>query len=296
MSEQEPITLTEVFSVTPGEIYDSWLDAERHGAMTGSTASFESQPLSEGSAFTAWDGYIRGRMLELDNGRRMLMSWRSEDYPEEAADSTVEVQLESVDGGTRLTLTHSVIPAGQRDDYIAGWKDFYFEPMHRYFTTHVDEPTGPEVSLEEVGAEGATGAPTDTLYVEDVEVQPPAVVEVTETTVTTLRPVVDDEAWGEEPTEPAKPVTHVAAKAPAKKAAPKKKAAAPKAAPKKAAAKKAAPKKAAQTKKKPAKKAAAKKAVAKKPAKKAAAKKAAPKKPAKKAGKAKPAKKKGARR
>jgi activator of HSP90 ATPase len=35
--------------------------------------------------------------------------------------------------GTRVTIIHSEIPAGQGEGYKKGWKDFYFKPMKKYF-------------------------------------------------------------------------------------------------------------------------------------------------------------------
>ncbi len=141
MSEQEPIVLSELFPVSPEALYAAWLDADAHGAMIGSGATISGH---EGGEFTAWDGYISGRFLKLEPGQRLTMSWRSEDYPPEAADSTVEVTLEAVPEGTRMTLRQEAIPPGQRDDYVDGWREFYLEPMLRYFSGSGDATAGAE--------------------------------------------------------------------------------------------------------------------------------------------------------
>jgi len=44
------------------EIYEAWLDSEKHSAFTGSPAKIERKV---GSEFSAWDGYIKGKNLEL---------------------------------------------------------------------------------------------------------------------------------------------------------------------------------------------------------------------------------------
>ena len=142
MSEQEPIVLSELFPVSPEALYAAWLDADAHGAMIGSGATISGG--HEGGEFTAWDGYISGRFLKLEPGQRLTMSWRSEDYPPEAADSTVEVTLEAVPEGTRMTLRQEAIPPGQRDDYVDGWREFYLEPMLRYFSGSGDATAGAE--------------------------------------------------------------------------------------------------------------------------------------------------------
>ena len=35
-----------------------------------------------GGKFTAWDGYIFGKYLELDDGKRVVQEWTSTDFPE----------------------------------------------------------------------------------------------------------------------------------------------------------------------------------------------------------------------
>jgi activator of HSP90 ATPase len=45
----------------------------------------------------------------------------------------VEILLERMKDGTRLTLRHSNIPEGQAESYKQGWEDFYFKPMKEYF-------------------------------------------------------------------------------------------------------------------------------------------------------------------
>ena len=55
-----------VFDASPEVIYDTWLDSEGHAAMIGS-AALASQEV--GGEFTAHDGYISGKNLELVSGR-----------------------------------------------------------------------------------------------------------------------------------------------------------------------------------------------------------------------------------
>ena len=112
-------------------IYKAWLDSTEHGDFTGSPAEIDPKI---GGSFSAWDGYIEGVTLELAPYHRILQSWRADDFPPEASDSRLEVLLEVVPEGTRLTLVHSNIPDGQAAEFKQGWEDFYFTPMKAYFT------------------------------------------------------------------------------------------------------------------------------------------------------------------
>ena len=114
----------------PDEVYEAWVTGRKHAAMTGSAATSQARV---GGRFTAWDGYISGKHLELAPGERIVQSWRTTDFPPGSPDSRLEVALGPASGGTRLTLIQSEIPEGQAQGYKQGWKEFYFDPMKRYF-------------------------------------------------------------------------------------------------------------------------------------------------------------------
>jgi activator of HSP90 ATPase len=97
--------------------------------MTGSPAKVDGRV---GGAFTAWDGYIWGTFLELEENKKIVQAWRTGEFSEEHEDSHVEIILEEANGGTKLTLIHTKVPEGQ-DGYVKGWEDFYFKPMKEYF-------------------------------------------------------------------------------------------------------------------------------------------------------------------
>ena len=125
----ESITLWEIFPASPREIYDAWLSSA-HGKMVGSTATVDPRV---GGAFTAWDGYIRGTTLELEPYRRIVQAWRTTEFSAASPDSRLELLLEQVEGGTRLTIRHTEIPEGQSASLEQGWIDHYFRPMKEYF-------------------------------------------------------------------------------------------------------------------------------------------------------------------
>jgi uncharacterized protein YndB with AHSA1/START domain len=120
------------FPVDPERIYHAWLHGDEHGLMTGSSAT-GSDVL--GSSFSAWDGYISGKNIELVPYEKIVQSWRTTEFSEGQEDSLIEIDLRATPEGCELSLCHSNIPEGQ-PDYETGWKDHYFEPMARYFETH----------------------------------------------------------------------------------------------------------------------------------------------------------------
>lgn len=126
----EVIRVSAVIHASPKRIYEAWLSSEEHSAFTGGMATVEP---TVGGRHTAWEGYTQGTILELEPYRRIVQSWRTSEFPPDSPDSRLEVLLQEIDGGTRVTLLHSDIPEGQAEQYRQGWKEFYFEPMKRYF-------------------------------------------------------------------------------------------------------------------------------------------------------------------
>ena len=127
----ESIEVSAVLPATPLRIYRAWMNGEQHSGMTGGGAA-EIDP-AVGGRFTAWDGYISGITLETNSPRRIVQAWRTTEFAKRAKDSRLEVSLERVKGGTRITLRHTVIPKGQGEGYRQGWLDYYLVPMHAYF-------------------------------------------------------------------------------------------------------------------------------------------------------------------
>ena len=244
--KKEALRVSTTIPAAPTTVYLAWLSSEQHSAMTGGTAKIDP---NVGGKFTAWNGYITGKLVALDLGRRIIMSWRTTDFPRDAHDSKVEVQFEALGGSTRITILHTDIPEGQGEQYRTGWNDKYFTPIRNYFSKYLPDPRKPppprrpppppeddEEEEETPKLKGKLG--------KGKAAPPPK----------PSKPAAKPSKPAAKPSKPAAKPSKPAAKAPPPKAAPKK------AAPKKPVAKKPAPKKPA--------------------AKKPAPKKPAPKKPA----------------
>jgi len=122
--------ISEFIPAKASQIYEAWLSSDGHTAMTGSPAQVDG---NVGGIFSAWDGYIFGSTLDLTPNQHIVQAWRTSEFPEDAPDSNLEVLLEEVDDGTKVTFVHSDMPEDQVDSYRQGWEDFYFKPMKEYF-------------------------------------------------------------------------------------------------------------------------------------------------------------------
>ena len=118
-----------VIPASPIEVYKAWLDSKSHSQMTGGKAKVSAKV---GESFQAWDGYITGKNLILEPGKRIVQSWRTSEFKDSEEDSQIELSLEPVKKGTKLTLRHTNLPANG-EQYEQGWVDNYFDPMKAYF-------------------------------------------------------------------------------------------------------------------------------------------------------------------
>ena len=129
--KKDSVKVSAVIAAEPQKIFDAWMSSAGHAGMTGNAAKIGKRV---GSAFSAWDGYISGKTLELEPPGRIVQTWRSTDFAKDEEDSRLEILLEKARGGTRVTLVHTNIPAGKGPEYRKGWLDFYFKPMKDWFT------------------------------------------------------------------------------------------------------------------------------------------------------------------
>ena len=140
--KREALRVTSTIPVAPTTLYFAWIDSDHHSSMTGSAAKID--PVV-GAKFSACNGYVTGKLVILDLGRRIVMSWRTTDFPRDAADSRVEVHFETLGLSTRILILHTEIPEGQSEKYMALWNEKYITPMRAYFSKFLPDPRNPPV-------------------------------------------------------------------------------------------------------------------------------------------------------
>jgi activator of HSP90 ATPase len=111
-------------------VYAAFVDAKKHSAFTGSKATCDARVCGE---FTAWDGYISGKNLLLEEGERIVQEWITTEWPEGFPPSRLELTFTKVRGGTEILMVHSGVPAELADEIADGWNEFYWEPLKKYF-------------------------------------------------------------------------------------------------------------------------------------------------------------------
>jgi len=115
----------------PTSVYNAFLDPKAHTAFTGFRATVERR---EGGTCTAGDGYIIGKYLRLQNGRRILQEWKTKEWPAQAPPSLLELRFVPREDGTEVVMTQSNVPAFQASRYRRGWVEHYWNPLRKYFS------------------------------------------------------------------------------------------------------------------------------------------------------------------
>jgi activator of HSP90 ATPase len=127
---QNGFRLKTTLQAEPRAIYKAWLSGTEHSVMTGRAATASAEV---GGRFTAWDGYIEGKNLELKPYWCIVQSWRTTKFSGSDPDSRLELCIHPKDDGCELLLIHTGIPPDQVAGYRSGWVEYYFDPMKRYF-------------------------------------------------------------------------------------------------------------------------------------------------------------------
>jgi uncharacterized protein YndB with AHSA1/START domain len=120
------LRIERVLPASPERVYASWTDPDELARWMSPVGHAEVEnDVRRGGAFSVvMVGEGRriehtGEYLEVDPPRRLRFTWRSEYTGTEP--SLVTVELEEVPEGTRLVLTHTMLPDDALDSHAGGW-------------------------------------------------------------------------------------------------------------------------------------------------------------------------------
>jgi activator of HSP90 ATPase len=116
---------TVTFKATPHEVYEIFMDSEKHAELVGAEVKTSKKV---GDKFSIYGGEIEGVNLELVPDQKIVQSWRYSDWPE-GHYSKATFLLKETNGGTKLTFSQTEVPEERYKDISQGWRDYYWEPM-----------------------------------------------------------------------------------------------------------------------------------------------------------------------
>lgn len=169
----EQFTTSAFIPALPMVVYVAWTDGALRTAITGQRV--ESAPLV-GRTFSVDDGFIAGANIDLEPGRHIVQAWRTRDFPDDAPDSRVTVNLLAEGNGTRLNLTHQDIPDGTSGRYRDMWNEQVFRPMQEFFVGEGVMGAPADAGVAEVNrlvSKGEAGIPAEAAQREPKEVVEP---------------------------------------------------------------------------------------------------------------------------
>ena len=105
--------------------YNAIIDSAEHSTFTGARAQLSDRP---GTPFTTHGGAIEGWVLDVVPNERIVQAWRPADWPA-GVYSVVRYDFEENRNGTKLTLTHTGLPADGADHIAEGWEQRYWGPL-----------------------------------------------------------------------------------------------------------------------------------------------------------------------
>lgn len=116
------------FGAKPAKVYKALVDSTEHTKFTGAGAQIGT---GVGDAWSAYDGKISGRQLELVDGVRIVQTWRAGNWPQ-GSHSLVRFELLPEGDGTRVVLDHDALADDQVAHIDGGWTRMYWEPLRKY--------------------------------------------------------------------------------------------------------------------------------------------------------------------
>ena len=118
------------FPTPPLDFYQCMMDERRHSSFTASPCHIED---IEGSLFTAYDGYINGKNIVLERGKRIVQLWQAkeESWPENYW-SEIVFAIKEHPEGCQIDFFHMGIPENLYEQISKGWETYYWEPLRFY--------------------------------------------------------------------------------------------------------------------------------------------------------------------
>jgi activator of HSP90 ATPase len=113
---------------TPHDLYETLMDGERHGALSGQPAKVSRR------AGGKWNvGHdLEGKHLRLTKDKRIVQTWRANNWPK-GVYSKATFALSRVPSGTRIRFTQTRVPDEFFGEISQGWREYYWNPLRKQF-------------------------------------------------------------------------------------------------------------------------------------------------------------------
>jgi activator of HSP90 ATPase len=113
----------------PKALYDLYMNAKQHSVATAAPAKITGKI---GDAFTTHGGYISGVNTYLVKDKLIVQTWRTKEWKQKNADSTLIISLEEKGKDTVLHMVHVGVPGKHAESISKGWDRHYWQPWKKY--------------------------------------------------------------------------------------------------------------------------------------------------------------------
>jgi len=109
------------------DIYEALMDSKKHTEFTGDQAVISRKV---GGSFSTFSRYATGKNLELVPDKKIVQTWRNNDWPKDHY-STLTFLLRPAKDGTRIILRQKNVPTFDAENISGGWKTYYWQPLKK---------------------------------------------------------------------------------------------------------------------------------------------------------------------
>lgn len=108
------------------DVYAAFTNPFTMELWSGYPAVMGSEP---GSEFSLWEGDIVGRVLELEDQKKVVQEWY---FGEQETQSIVTVKLFPQGSKVQVDVEHTNIPDDDYEAIVEGWNDFYLGAIKEF--------------------------------------------------------------------------------------------------------------------------------------------------------------------
>jgi activator of HSP90 ATPase len=111
------------------ELFDMYLSARAHAAITGQPVTIGRKP---GAKFSAFGGALSGTMIATVPNRLIVQRWRSTMFAPADPDSTLILSFTPLSAkATRIDLVHVDVSDIDVEGVTKGWPKYYWKPWKK---------------------------------------------------------------------------------------------------------------------------------------------------------------------
>ncbi len=129
------LILAASFAAAPERLFEMYLDARSHAALTGAPAVVEPRA---GAPFRAFDGVLSGTILHVAPKRLIVQTWRSKNFPADAVDSVLVLSFCKEPAGARIELVQVNVADEDFAGVSQGWEKYYWTPWRAYLADRAE--------------------------------------------------------------------------------------------------------------------------------------------------------------